>query len=260
MSKRPRRDAAAAANKRLTTECTVAEVVGVHASKAIALTSQDVLETAAERDAVYRGQQTAVITLHQDARPKGLPRGTKHIGAAFDDNAQFDDGELTRHLDEMCAKTEAAGTPRLVFVCQAGVNRSSLALCYYCVKHGSASWQQAKAAIIRAKGGAAAGWPTLANQAFEAYLERCCSTSAGEGAAKTEAYGRWFWRTVATARPSTGGLDPAEAKARRREQEERMRAEGINPKTGKTYGCWANGRQGGRWIRGVPNEKRPWPP
>ena len=203
------------------------------------------------------------------------------MGAAFDDNAFFIDQTLRQHLDLMASNIEAASTARVVFVCQAGVNRSSLALCYYCNKHGGgASGQQAKAALINATGAAAAGWPTLENKAFEAFLERCCSTSkpkqagstrsaggeedTGKKRAKVEkpAYGRWFWRTAATARSSTGGpsTDPAEAAARRTEEEARMREQGIDPKTGRTYGCWANGRVGGRWIRGVPNEKRPWPP
>ena len=273
-SKRPRREAAVAA-----TDCLadasglVAEVEGCHATKTIALTSQDVLESAAERDTIFRGTHTTLVSLFTDDRPKGMPRGTTFIGAAFDDSASFVDAALTEHLDRMAAAIETAATPRIVFVCQAGVNRSSLALCYYCGKHGGVCWQQAKTALVLAKGSAAAGWPTLENRAFEAFLARRFGaaatapppvpTVATQPVAPTVTIAgnaRWFWRTVATNRPSTGGpgTDPAMAAAKQREWEAGLRRQGIDPKIGRTYGCWADGRAGGRWIRGVPGKKRPW--
>jgi len=266
MNKRPRREAAVAATVRLArAPSLVAEVAGVHATKSIALTSEDVLEDSTERDAIFRGEKTTLVTLYTDERPNRLPRGTVHVGAAFEDNSSFSDDPLTAHLDRMALAVESAATSRVVFVCQAGINRSSLALCYYCVCYGSAceSWQQVKEALIEAKGAAASGWPTLGNNAFEAYLSRrfpppaAAATSKAPVPSGTE---RWFWRTVATARPSTGGpgSDPDAAATKQREWEEGMRKAGIDPKTGRTYGCWAGGRVGGRWIRGVPGKKRPW--
>ena len=268
MSKRPRREAAVAATKRLALAPTlVAEVAGVHDTKSIALTSQDVIEDMpSERDAIYRGTTTTLVTLYTDDRPKRLPRGTVHVGAAFEDNSSFSDDTLTAHLDRMAAAVDSAATPRVVFVCQAGINRSSLALCYYCVKHGGGchkgSWKRVKQALVEAKGAAASGWPTLVNAAFEAYLSRRFPLAAAATSQTPLEAGkeRWFWRTVVTARPSLGGkgVDPAVAAARQREWEEEMRWRGIDPKTGRTYGCWANGRVGGQWIRGVPGKKRPW--
>ena len=186
MSKRPRRAAALEANKRThSTNCVVAECANVHLSKSIALTSQDVLESA-ERDVLYRGQLTTVVTLFCNARPKGLPRGTVHVGAAFDDSPNFDDAILQQHLDSVVARIETAGTDRVVFVCQAGVNRSTLALCYYCAKHGSCGgWEEAKVALVRAKGHASAGWPTLSNHAFEGFLCRCFSTGGGSSSSSS---------------------------------------------------------------------------
>ena len=278
MSKRPRRTAALAANKKFhDANCVVS--VNLHATKSIALTSQDVLESTVWRDELYRGQRTTVVTLFCNARPTGLPRGTVHVGAAFDDAQRFDEAILEKHLDSMAARIEAAGTDRVVFVCQAGINRSTLALCYYCAKHGSCgSWEQAKTALVRAKGHASAGWPTLTNVAFETFLRRCFSSGSSSSSSSSKERRRpevkveqasssssvksvkWFWRTVATARPGTGGpgTDPQAAATMRREWEERMRENGIDPKTGRTDGCWAGGRVGGRWIRGVPNEARPW--
>ena len=265
MHKRPRREAAAAATKRMArAPSLVAEVAYIHANKSIALTSQDVLEDMPEeREAIFRGTRTTVVTLYADERPKRLPRGTVHVGAAFEDNSSFSDDTLTAHLDRMAAAVESAATPRVVFVCQAGINRSSLALCYYCAKHSGGacgSWQQARNALVDAKGAAASGWPTLANTAFEAYLSRRFPLPAPPPTPLLSGEERWFWRTVATARPSTGGpgADPTVAATKQREWEEGMRRRGIDPKTGRTYGCWANGRVGGRWIRGVPGKKRPW--
>ena len=270
LRKRPRRAAAVAASARLANSPTVAEVRGVHATKAIALMSQDVLESAVERDAVFRGTQTCLVTLFTNDRPKRIPRGTVHVGAAFEDNATFADAALTQHLDRMTAAVEAAATPRVAFVCQAGINRSSLALCYYCATCGTCDWQQTKAALVMAKGAAAVAWPTLENRAFEAYLHRRFGTvtvSADASQAVMPSGGptsarevRWFWRTVATNRPSTGGpgTDPATVAAKQHEWEAGLKRQGIDPRTGRTYGCWADGRVGGRWIRGVPGKKRPW--
>ena len=165
--KRPRAAASAAASALNGFDTTVAYCRNLHSSQEIVLTSEDALEPS-----VFKGVKTMVVTLHTNARPKKLPKGTIHIGAAFDDTSTFDDAELTMHLAKMAANVKAAATPRVVFVCQVGVNRSSLALCYYVATYGRCSWQEAKASIIAAKGGAAAGWPTLANAAFEAYLGR----------------------------------------------------------------------------------------
>lgn len=251
-------------------ETTVAELKGVHASQSIALTTHDALA------AMPWPARTVVVTLHTSERPSCLPSGVTHIGAAFDDRADFDDVAMTRHLDRLCAYVWAADAARAVFVCHAGVNRSSLALCYYLQKYGLVGWQHAKDALVAAKRGAASGWPTLENGAFVAYLGRrfadaasSSSSVAASGAAAAPAAAenpvaspppRWFWRTVATARPSSGapGADPEEAARRRREADERMRSHGVDPRTGRTWGCWERGRPGGIWVRGVPGQRRPW--
>ena len=70
---------------------------------------------------------------------------------------------------------------------------------------------------------------------------------------------KWFWRTLATARPSTGGPGTsADAAAKlRREWEQRHRDEGIV--SGRQYGRWEQSATGSkRWRRGVPKEERPW--
>ena len=267
-NKRPRRAAADAASGALDgADTAVAELKDVHASQSIALTSHDALA------AMLWPAHTVVVTLHTSERPSCLPGGVVHIGAAFDDRADFDDVAMTRRLDRLCAYTWAADAARVVFVCHAGVNRSSLALCYYLQKYGLVGWQQAKDALVAAKRGAASGWPTLENGAFVAYLARhfgsaASSSAVGDGAASAPAAAtpvappppRWFWRTVATARPSTGGTgaDPEEAARRRQEADERMRSQGVDPRTGRTWGCWERGRPGGIWVRGVPGQRRPW--
>ena len=203
------------------------------------------------------------------------PTVRTHLAVPFYlyEGADFDDVAMTRRLDRLCAYTWAADAARVVFVCHAGVNRSSLALCYYLQKYGLVGWQQAKDALVAAKRGAASGWPTLENGAFVAYLARHfgsagSSSAVGDGAASAPAAAtpvappppRWFWRTVATARPSTGGpgADPEEAARRRQEADERMRSQGVDPRTGRTWGCWERGRPGGIWVRGVPGQRRPW--
>lgn len=270
-ARRPRRAAAVAARKQLS-DIEVAEVVDVHATKSIALTAADVLESAAARDKVFCDMQTTVVTLHTNLRPKGMPRGTHHVAAEFADTMTFDDQTLSAHLDDMSSRIEGMDTARVVFVCQAGINRSSLALCWYCHTRGqSSSWQAVKAAIARAKRGAASGWPTLVNAAFEAFLSRHLDHGASgskkrvrdtvdDQEQKEPSRVRWFWRTVVTARPSTGGpdTDPKVAEAKLHEWAVQLRQKGIDPQTGKTYGCWAGGKVGGQWIRGVPNESRPW--
>ena len=70
---------------------------------------------------------------------------------------------------------------------------------------------------------------------------------------------KWFWRTLAMARPSTGGPGTsADAAAKRqREWEQRQRDEGIV--SGRQYGRWEQSATGSkRWRRGVPKEERPW--
>ena len=186
-SKRPRRQAAAAAQSALE-QVTVANLDGaVHHRMRIALTSQDTLEDKTERDAVFRGRpwpqssvpRTLVVTLYTSQRPKNLPKGgynhPQHVGCPFDDSEKFDEDALRRTLDSMVmAIDEARECTRVLFVCQAGINRSSLALCYYCAASGQAgcSWRDAKRALIEAKGPSATGWPTLSNTAFEAFLVR----------------------------------------------------------------------------------------
>ena len=260
--KRPRRAAADAASAALVgATAKVAELCGVHPTQRIALTSADVLEQK-EEDFLRGDSELTVVTLHDNARPSGLPKAVRHVGAAFDDSADFDDHSLTDHLKKMAAYVWAADTRRVLFVCQAGVNRSSLALCVYVARHGNCSWQQAKAALVAAKGGAARGWPTLENAAFEAYLRRTfgdmhdgaassCQPreeSSGIGEAAPKPTPKWFWRTVATARSSTD-CESWEAK---------LRNHGIDPKRGRTWGCWEKGRKGGVWVRGVPGQQRPW--
>lgn len=265
--KRQRRAAAASALSALTgAETTIAEVAGISLSQSIALTDSATLDKG-DSEALCRRTppaSTAIVTLHTNERPRRLPKACIHIGAAFDDTATFDDDALTAHLRLTAAFIWSASAQRVVFVCNAGINRSSLALCFYSASYGCANFQQVKSALIDAKGGAARGWPTLQNVAFEAYLKRhfgSSSSVSNPGSAVSLAKApRWFWRTVATARASTGGkgADPELARQAQIEREAEQRNVGIDPKTGRTWGCWANGRPGGTWVRGVPGKPRPW--
>ena len=279
-TERPRRAAAIAASAAIEgMHCTVADVVGVHAHQSIALTSRDVLE----QGELHLDQNTTIVTLHTNERPPRLPPGTIHIGAAFEDSSDFDDQTLACHLKNMAAFIWAAHTPRVVFVCNAGVNRSSLALCYYAARHGKVGWQDAKAAVIAAKGGAARGWPTLENAAFESFLGRCCvsgsATAAPWWASTPVAWTEptWHWRTSKhPARPSTGGKtlpgEDATQKAKRLRRTQRDFYFGLlntGVRNGDQWGCWDPSRAAGsggaaarmtpgEWVRGVPNEPRPW--
>ena len=156
----------------------------------------------------------------------------------------------------------------------AGVNRSSMALCYYCARRGGSSWDAAKAAIVASKGAAARGWPTLENPAFEALLSKLYAegganhtAAAARASAAPSPSPKWFTRTVATARPSAGGPKAAlsssssssgggEAASATKDWQEQLRETGVHG--GRTYGCWEDGRQGGVWVRGVPGKGRPW--
>ena len=184
MLKRPRRsccDASAARG----CDTTVADVsldtcactcTGLEPS--LALTGQDTLEDSTERPNLFRGQRTIVVTAHTNERPKGLPRGTMHIGCYFEDGPHFDACELQEHLDRMVSRIqEIASThdiTRILFACNAGVNRSSLCMCYYVLTVctcARTSWRATKESIVLAKKAAAKGWPTLVNVAFEAFLD-----------------------------------------------------------------------------------------
>lgn len=183
--KRPRRQAATAAQSALK-QVTVADLPSTVHRRRVALTSQDTLEDPAERDAVfYSGRapeehavRTLVVTLHSERRPKHFPRRGRappcHIGFPFDDSEAFDEVALRRTLDSMVEAIDAVqDCDRVLFVCQAGINRSSLALCYYCASSaGGCGWRSAKQALVDAKGASSPGWPTLSNIAFEAFLER----------------------------------------------------------------------------------------
>ena len=220
----------------------------MHGTQSIALTSEDALERGDDICGHHSPNATTVVTCHTNLRPARLHRGAVHVGAAFDDTVKFGDAALTCHLDKMAAFVWAASTPRVVFVCQAGVNRSALAMCYYVAKHGSCNWQEAKAALIAGKGSVGSGWPTLDNTAFEAYLgrrfatpprqPRSADTEEEEASVKVVAP-KWFWRTVSTARRSTGGpgSDPQAAEQSRQEEEATMRTHGIDPKRGRVWGC-----------------------
>ena len=76
-------------------------------SQSIALTSHDALA------AMLWPAHTVVVTLHTSERPSCLPGGVVHIGAAFDDRADFDDVAMTRRLDRLCAYTWAADAARV---------------------------------------------------------------------------------------------------------------------------------------------------
>eukprot|EP00966_Prymnesium_polylepis_P093440 2162711-Prymnesium_polylepis.1 len=146
MAKRPLpRGAAAAAKKRLVAPTDVVVLEGVHMTKTLLLTSEDAWAAVLSQN--LAGGDATVVTLHTDSKPKGLPRKLHHAGAAFDDSQSFEDSALAMHLDSMAERIEAARCSRVVFMCQAGVNRSTLALCYYCAKHGSCSWWRAKDAL-----------------------------------------------------------------------------------------------------------------
>jgi hypothetical protein len=142
----------------------------------VALCPLDVLVDARERHAVFRdAARRVVVCLHTEERPKGLPRGTKFVGAAMADSERVDATEMNAALEDVVRRIGAAWQPlclqRVVFVCQAGVNRSTLALCYYLACAGTCTWQEARAKLVSAKRAAAVGWPTLANRAFEAFLD-----------------------------------------------------------------------------------------
>ena len=183
-AKRPRRAAATAADLALAgSETSIAEVMGISESQSVALTSQDELERHSTEGLFGKTppSRTAVVTLHTNVRPSCLPKQTVHIGAAFEDTADFEDGALSQHLRLMTAYVWSASALRVVFVCNAGVNRSTLALCFYSATYGRMTWEQARSALVAAKGGAARGWPTLQNTAFESFLaRRFGSSSASE--------------------------------------------------------------------------------
>ena len=86
-STRPRRAAFTAAARLVDPDAqpVVAELSLPGSERTICLTSVDVLEDHSVRDAVFGGQRAVVVTLHTDERPKGLPRGTVHVGRYFDD-------------------------------------------------------------------------------------------------------------------------------------------------------------------------------
>eukprot|EP00617_Octactis_speculum_P000312 CAMPEP_0185793294 /NCGR_PEP_ID=MMETSP1174-20130828/159394_1 /TAXON_ID=35687 /ORGANISM="Dictyocha speculum, Strain CCMP1381" /LENGTH=262 /DNA_ID=CAMNT_0028488425 /DNA_START=105 /DNA_END=893 /DNA_ORIENTATION=- len=66
---------------------------------------------------------------------------------------------------------------------------------------------------------------------------------------------RNFWRTLAFARPSTGGKDAATAKRMSEEWEAQHNALGyVN---GQSYGHWKDGRIRGSWVRVDPKTKKP---
>ena len=68
---------------------------------------------------------------------------------------------------------------------------------------------------------------------------------------------RNFWRTLATARPSTGGpgVDPAESKRRAEAWTARQRALGVV--NGRSYGHWKDGRIGRTWVFVDPKTEQP---
>ena len=68
---------------------------------------------------------------------------------------------------------------------------------------------------------------------------------------------RNFWRTLATARPSTGGKDSDPAAAKRIADEFQARQKALGIVNGRSYGHWKDGRMGGTWIRVDPKTKEP---
>ena len=66
---------------------------------------------------------------------------------------------------------------------------------------------------------------------------------------------RSFWRTIATARRSTNGVDTATAKKMAEEWKAGQKAAGIV--NGRKYGHWKDERQGGTWVRVDPKTKKP---
>ena len=67
-----------------------------------------------------------------------------------------------------------------------------------------------------------------------------------------------FWRTIATARPSTGGpnADPAAAKKKAQDWKAGQKAAGIV--NGRTYGYWSGPGYRG-WVRVDPKTKKEVP-
>ena len=70
--------------------------------------------------------------------------------------------------------------------------------------------------------------------------------------------GKWFWRTLAQSRPSTGGPQAlGQGEAQSEEWKQRMKDRGIV--NGRQYGRWEKNAAGQRrWQRGIPGEQRPW--
>ena len=71
-----------------------------------------------------------------------------------------------------------------------------------------------------------------------------------------------FWRTLATARPSTGGRNMSAADQEaiaRKNKEWKARQTQLGIVDGKSYGHWKNGRVGGKWVRVDPKTKQPLP-
>jgi hypothetical protein len=71
-----------------------------------------------------------------------------------------------------------------------------------------------------------------------------------------------FWRTLATARPSTGGpnTSAADREAMAKKHEEwKARQKQLGVVNGKSYGHWKDGRAGGRWVRVDPKTQQPLP-
>ena len=71
-----------------------------------------------------------------------------------------------------------------------------------------------------------------------------------------------FWRTLATARPSTGGRNKSAAELEamaKKDAEWKARQKQLGIVNGRSYGHWKDGRVGGKWIRVDPKTKQPLP-
>ena len=72
--------------------------------------------------------------------------------------------QLKTHLDSVCKEIDQGNMKRVLFMCRCGVNRSALALIYYCCSSTKGlPWRQVHEAIVTAKGAAKASWSTLTN-------------------------------------------------------------------------------------------------
>ena len=153
-----------------TSDLLVAEVKGVHLTRVILLSSQEGLD---DDDLRKEFDGSLVVTMHTNDFNPRISK-SRRICAAIRDNTDFDELKLQEHLDKLCGDiNQQHHWKQVLFMCRAGVNRSALALIYYCcTTTPGLSWRAALDAIVTAKQASSRNWPTLENEAFCDFLER----------------------------------------------------------------------------------------